>query len=121
MNKSSIILLLITLAIAGIQGCIRTNHYDEKESDLCPYQQCKYDNQCSSGDCINASILDDRLILGYCRLETWQIVLIALGSLLVFVGIVILIVCCCRKRRKFIRHSLHTYHNDYDKVPKSQH
>ena len=121
MRKSSIMLVLIAMAVAGIQGCIRTDDYDEKEKDLCPYQQCKYDDQCSSFDCINATILNGRVTLGYCRLETWQIVLIALGSLLVFVGIVILIVCCCRRRRKTIRHSLHTYHHDYDKVPKSHH
>ena len=109
MRGSLFVIAILVMAFNCAFACTKTDSFNPLATNLCPFQKCMLPEQCSSGKCLSVNIDDNHY--GYCMLNIWIIVVIAMASVLLCIGLICLCVCCCRRRRRNIRHSLHTYHH----------
>ena len=85
-------LLLIALSLSCVTPCNKVSITDLNVHDLCLFESCLFDVQCSSGVCTGN--YDSP---GVCTLETYVWILIGLGVLIVITGIIL---CCCKRRKQ---------------------
>ncbi len=94
--------LFMALFLGYVQSC---NKGGALSLDLCAGQECALNMQCASNSCIGFDINNNST--GFCSLESYQVTLIVIGSIVFCAGAILGGVCCHRRRK--LRGDLHHY------------